>query len=208
MVKVRAVTLVLFYISSCSPVYVLKVAAIEATWEVYFGFKMISLFFLSHSSYFKIIMSSFSMDNIRNVCRCSHSNRVVWVNLKKWEERHFEYNCHGQGLRKFFSLQSSWLSHKGPYQLVQREGQTVLSVSAKHKCLVSLRCPWVPGYPSLAQRLRQEALRGSVLGSQWQGTGCCWAGGWTDLLLQSFTSWKHDDVGFLAFCFSVFLVSR
>lgn len=29
MVKVRAVTLVLFYISACYPVYVLKVAAIE-----------------------------------------------------------------------------------------------------------------------------------------------------------------------------------
>lgn len=29
MVKVRAVTLVLFYISACCPVYVLKVAAVE-----------------------------------------------------------------------------------------------------------------------------------------------------------------------------------
>lgn len=54
MVKVRAGALVLFYISACSPVYVLKVAAIEyilfvsnymvlATWELHFGFKIISL---------------------------------------------------------------------------------------------------------------------------------------------------------------------
>lgn len=152
------------------------------------------------------------MDKIRNVCRSSHSSRVVWVNLKKVRREAFwielSWTRSEEVLSLAFIVQSSWLSHKVSYQLFQRKRQTVLSSLVKRAwCLWDVLEPqdiptWLKGWD-----LR---LSGDPRLSLWSQ----WAGQWVLLnwipvtVFYSLRTWWYWWYLVFGFCFSVFLVSR
>lgn len=96
--------------------------------------------------------------------------------------------------------------------------KVLISCSREKGKLCSLHLKtWLPGVfeMSLSPKVFLPGWKAETRSSQvihavpsGQGTGYCWVGDWTELLLQCFTPWERKDVSVLAFCFSIFMVSR
>lgn len=155
-------------------------------------------------------MSSFSVDKIRNVCRCSHSSRVFWVNLKKWEERYYEQNCHGQGPMESFSLLLLCRVADYPIKILISQSREKGKLCSLHLPNVSASCLW----DVLEPQDIPTWLKGWDVDLRWSMLWFQWAGHW--ILLGGWLNWTpvmclipwESDIYVLAFCFSVFLVSK